>query len=475
MSDKIQTKEFKEEDKKVVQRSLLKLKEESLYFSWILKKKYKKKIFKRAENRIILISKFRIITIGKRRGSIKQKICRNGHFFQIRLIERKSDSNFFIQFENFCIDVHSYDSDKILRIILSRYFRIIHSFSHDKICLFKGDLNQFDNNKTIPIGICENFFRCYKGWCNYFGVIPFNEILEKKSFFADETRKKSKIPSLDLTFLKHYKKKSLTLDVLSSITKSIEFNNYFKEIIINRTTQKKIIQVISDTITKSITLKKLTITNLKSKIGFKQLGNALKNMQLPLTYLDLSGNRIPEKDVDIFSHGIYKMNYGLKYLNLARNKLSSVSIVKILSSLKNNESHLKIEYLNLSENKFSKRGTIFFKKFYKLIYKKKKLSHLELEFCHLDLNLFSSVLQKYKLSSLRILNLSRNKIKTVEDFQISEILQTLSSLKKFSFNSCNLKNNHYSTIFQNIFQNKELKQFSINLSRNYIGSKGKIL
>ncbi|KAJ3442199.1 leucine-rich repeat isoform f [Anaeramoeba flamelloides] len=109
------------------------LNEKVLMAEKILKKKSLKKI----ENRIFVLTNYRVVTIGKRKKSLKKKICRNGHIYDLKKIEYFDKAHFKLLFKDFVIDVYHPKALNFLETIKKNYSKITIGMPAEKLCIFE--------------------------------------------------------------------------------------------------------------------------------------------------------------------------------------------------------------------------------------------------------------------------------------------------------------------------------------------------
>ncbi|KAJ6236777.1 leucine-rich repeat [Anaeramoeba flamelloides] len=389
--------------------------------NWIRKKKIKNGKFKRIEDRIFVVTKFWVFTIGKRRNSIHKKICRFAHLFDLKGITRKASDNMILKFKDFEIDLHTAESDEFLKIILTNFYRLVHGFPENELPKIEAENTDLPTLKDSKPGKAGNFVRTYKAWCSY-SQIPANDFLIEniKSRFQDTKD--------------FYEGRTLDLSVIDKLPQ----------------------------------LKQLTFSDLNASEGFTNLGNMLVKESIALTHLDLSGNRISDKDIIQLSKGILELKSGLKYLDLSRTKLTVNSTCKIIEVLKENLRHHSIEHLNLSKCKLSQNGTNLLGDFFETIKSTTQLNRIELAFCNLNLEkIVDLIIKYYSRTTLNYLNLSGNHIKK-KHLLFSKLCKSAVTLETLEINNCKIKINDSSEIFKNILQNENLSDFSLNLCNNPI-------
>ncbi|KAJ3448245.1 leucine-rich repeat isoform f [Anaeramoeba flamelloides] len=442
--------------------------------TWIRKRKTKNKKLLRIEDRILVISKYRIFTVGKRKGSLKKKICRSAHLFEITKIIRHEINHIELIFKNFQIDILSEKCDDLVTKILQNYRPIIEGFPDESLLKFEGESEKFEKLLKKPTkSIGKGFVETYKAWCNCFQM-KVNQILLdliSENILQNEDKSQQKI--LNLSFMSELPKEMREGKAIKPLVATLMHNRHFEEIYISGVNWKQATSAFSTAIGCTKTIKKVTFSDLKICDGFKSFGPALTNPLSPLEYLDLSNNLISGKEMKHFAKGLENMKTGLKYLNLSNNSLNSDSITKLLSGLKNNSRHLKIEHLDLSNNKFQRSGSLQFGLFLRALKVKMKLSHLNLSNCSLDLGFIcETIVEACRNKNLQHLNLSNNKCKKKDVLSIAKMCQKMATLKHLSINNCDLKAEQIAIILEKIFKNENLSEFAFRASSNIIDLEG---
>ncbi|KAJ3450562.1 leucine-rich repeat isoform f [Anaeramoeba flamelloides] len=115
----------------------------------------KKKSFKKIEKRIFVLTLFRVLTIGKRKKSLKKKVCRNGHLYDLKKIEYFDKTHFKLQFKDFLIDVHHPKALSILETIKTNYSRISIGLPNTNLCIFEDFSILASGNSLSLIGSGE--------------------------------------------------------------------------------------------------------------------------------------------------------------------------------------------------------------------------------------------------------------------------------------------------------------------------------
>ncbi|KAJ3440580.1 leucine-rich repeat isoform f [Anaeramoeba flamelloides] len=444
--------------------------EEINEMAWIRKRKTKNKKLLRIEDRILVVSKYRIFTVGKRKGSLKKKICRSAHLFEITKIIRHKMSHIELIFKNFKIDILSEKSDDLVTTILQNYQVIIEGFPDESLLKFEGDSEKFEELLKKPTNsLGKGFVETYKAWCNCFQMKANQFLIDQISENILQNEEKAEQKRLDLSFLSRFPKEMRGGKAIKPLVAALMHNQHFEEIYISTLNWKQAASVFSTAIGCTKKIKKVTFSDLGICDGFKSFGPALKNPLLPLEYLDLSNNSISEKEMKHLAKGLENMETGIKHLNLSNNSLNSDSITKLLDALKNNNHHLKIEHLDLSNNKFQRSGSLQFGLFLRALKGKMQLSHLNLSKCSLDLGMvFETIIEVSSNKNLQHIDVSNNKLKK-NDFQsIAEMCQKITTLKHLSINHCNLKGGQIAIILEKIFKNKNLSEFVFRAGSNII-------
>ncbi|KAJ3450170.1 leucine-rich repeat isoform f [Anaeramoeba flamelloides] len=448
--------------------------EEIKSMAWIRKRKTRDKKLIRIEDRLIVVSKYRIITVGKRKGSIKKKVCRSGHLFDLKKIIRHEIGHIELFFKNFQIDILSDQSDDLLTTIFQNYHPIIEGFPDKSLLKFEGDFQRFEEILEKPTNtLGKGFVDTYKAWCNYFKVEACEKMIDRihNNILSNEDKSQQKI--LNLSFMSELPKEMREDKVIQPIAASLMHNLHFDEIYISALNWSKAVTIFSAAIGSSKMIKKITFSGLRITDGIKLLGIALTNPKLPLEYIDLSNNSVSDKEMKHLTNGLENMKSGLKHLNFSNNSLNSDSISRLLTALKNNVKHSKIQFLDLSNNKFHRSGSLQLELFLRAIKTKMRLTHLNLSKCYLDLGFIcKSITEACKERTLQYLNLSNNKCEKNDYKSIAKMCLKMSNIKHLSLINCNLKGEQTADILEKIFKNNNLSDFVFRASSNPIGIEG---
>ncbi|KAJ6250642.1 leucine-rich repeat [Anaeramoeba flamelloides] len=446
------------EEKSFINELMESLGEEIKSMAWIRKRKTRDKKLIRIEDRILVISKYRIITVGKRKGSIKKRICRSGHLFDLTKIIRHEIGH----------------SDDLLTTIFQNYNPIIEGFPDKYLLKFEGDSQSFEELSEKPTNtLGKGFVNTYKAWCNYFKVEACEKMIDRirNNILNNEDKSQQKI--LNLSFMSELPKEMREDKAVQPIAATLMHNIHFEEIYISGLNWSKALTIFSAAIGTTKMIKKITFSGLRITDGVKLLGNALTNPKLPLEYIDLSNNSVADKEMKYFVKGLENMETGLKHLNFSNNSLNSDSISKLLKALKNNNKHSKIQFLDLSNNNFYRSGSLEFELFLRAIKTKMQLKHLNLSRCYLDFRFIcKSITDACKDRTLQYLNLSNNKCEKNDYKGIAKMCLKMSSIKHLSLSNCNLKGEQTADILEKIFKNNNLSDFVFRASANPIGIEG---
>ncbi|KAJ6235076.1 leucine-rich repeat [Anaeramoeba flamelloides] len=374
------------------------------YMAWVRKRKIKNEKLLRVEDRILVITQYRILTIGKRRGGVNKKICRNGHFFDLKKIHRFSINHMIVEFKTFVIDCFTDQSDDFISSIFKNYYPLVEGFPKDHKLIFEGNDEKVSQFQTQPNSIGKGFLKTYQGWCNYYQLQENQKIMDRIENDIIRSEDVEKQTVLDLSFLSEVLEISKDSKILLPISMALRFNKHFKEIYLSKVKIRTILSNFSQPIAHSNIIQKITFSKLKISEGFNSLGEAFCNQQLPLTFLDLSSNKMSDSNMKMFANGIEKLNSGLTYLDLSSNHLNPNSISILINALTKNKKHHNITHLNLSRNKFGNKGSLNFKNYLKTLKSNNKLNYLNLSNCKISLSLIvNSIIENKQTNCLKYL------------------------------------------------------------------------
>ncbi|KAJ5077273.1 leucine-rich repeat isoform f [Anaeramoeba ignava] len=456
------------EDRALIDSLMKNKKEKVLFYTWIRKQKTEKKI----EDRILIITKYRVLTIGKRKGGIKKKICRNGHLFELKELTSFNDQHVLMVFEKFRIDAYSTESDEMVETILTNYLTISQGFPPDLfvkfVCEPEGRLGPFDLKKKPGFGIAQ----MYKAWCNFHETIPNKEFI---SFMIKDTISNEEMETTALDFTKF----PGTVTLLSNskdidpIIDTLKYNKYFRTLII-KGIKKDLITSISRSIRENTTLSRITLSGFNSSSGIDLLGQALEsNKNLPLKYLDISFNKITSSTVNNgLGIGLKEMKSGLETLNVSYCDMPSKPTARFFQFLSGNKNHT-IFSLNVSGNAFRKKGSLAFAEWIKSIKETDFLESLDISKCQINFPfVFNALNEHYRTKKLRILDLSENKIQKNSIKSIREFIKNTTSLSEINLTETNLLQEEVAQVLEDILSNSKLKNFVLIIGGNTIGPKG---
>ncbi|KAJ6246674.1 leucine-rich repeat [Anaeramoeba flamelloides] len=115
---------------------------------------FKKKNVSKFEKRILVLTKNRIITIGKRRNSIKKRICRNGHLYDLKQIEYYNSHHIRFIFRKFRIDAYTGEAEKYKGKIQKILSIITRNFPQNKKpTVFDFSENKKKNSQLVSSGL----------------------------------------------------------------------------------------------------------------------------------------------------------------------------------------------------------------------------------------------------------------------------------------------------------------------------------
>ncbi|KAJ3425039.1 leucine-rich repeat isoform f [Anaeramoeba flamelloides] len=322
---------------------------------------------------------------------------------------------------------------------------------------------EYMNNKSYP---GNGFIKGYKAWCSYYKTPISKAFIQfvKDGCFGNKNKKKKRI--LDLS---NFKRIDLYMDNsvdIYPIISALKYNDYFREIKLTNVYRKDPIMLIGDVLETNYSIERINLSGLESNEGFARLGQAMRiNQNCQLTYLDLSGNKIQKKESKKFSNGLSSL-IELETLNLGFCGLIDSSLSNVIVNLLTLN---KLEYLNLSGNKFGSKSSSVLS--HLLSINKKKMRKRTLQVLMLD---FSSVSLKTISASLfhsqlQYLSIVGNNFSKEDTWCLSELLKEIQHLKHLDVSSCNLNKQYFVLILDSILNNKNLFDFRLGASNIHLG------
>ncbi|KAJ6241246.1 60S ribosomal protein L27 [Anaeramoeba flamelloides] len=489
---------------------------------------------KKIKNLILILTEFRIFTISKN-SMKKYKISSNVHLFDLQKIIRHKFDHFEVHFQkSIPLDIYSDQTDDLIGTIYKVYSPLVYCFPERNFFEFQGDFKKKEVNFSLPLG---GFEINYRAWCNYFErhvkedlVSTINkEMIKKRDNKEKENGKEQKNGNENGKLKKDKRKdkgkgkgkgnkpkkknnnKKTSTNPIKKPNKirhktqkqrkefdfglfkdnfpkspkrydfwplctSLKYNDYFTSITIdNFPSTNSLLSDFSAVVVSNRVLKKIKCTNMLISEGFDMIGKALyNNPTIPLSHLDFSGNTMSDRSIQYFAKGLQSMENGLRYFSLENNNLNQKSITTLLNTLVQNKNHHSIKYLNLSGNRFGKRGSIAFSDFCKETQgTENSLSSLLLKNCHLKIiTIMNSLYHYFKNNKMKILDLSYNKFSKKDVISLQPFCQSIIQLNRLKLIQCSLKNDLVSLVLHSILTNDMLKKCVFEASRNKIGSQG---
>ncbi|KAJ3436485.1 leucine-rich repeat [Anaeramoeba flamelloides] len=467
MSDEIEEKVTEKQLKKIKKA----LKSDVLIACWVWKSNNKKK----KEKRIIAVSEFRVVTFGKRKTGIKNKVLRNGHLFELKKLKSFDNKHLKLEFNEFVFDFFSDRADDFAKIILKNYLKTSVGFPQEEFLVFECEPQDRLTGFEIEESPGQGFIETYRAYCDYFKTNvnqPIIDYLKQNILIFKNDSRKNK---LVLSKFKGISQKENNNLELKPFFFALKHNLHFKQVNICNVLNKEIFKQISETLTTNTKIEKLFLSNIGATEGFKAIGKSfVANSSLPLEYIDFSLNKIPESEItNGFAYGIENLGSGLVELDLSYSQLTPKSINRIFNALSINNKHLKLEYLNLSGSNFSKVGSIAFQKWAEKTGQNNNCKMLLFSGASLDLEIVcQSIAENFSNSSLKYIDLSKTEINKRNYISIATLIRETKTLKHLNISRTGAKPEAISTILTEILTNEKINGFCYNVSGNIIGIKG---
>ncbi|KAJ3450318.1 leucine-rich repeat isoform f-related [Anaeramoeba flamelloides] len=525
------------------------------YLNWFNKSLLIKGKTKRMERRIIAVTDYWVLTIGKRKTSIKTIVCRKGHIYFLKEIKRFDQFHSRIIFDDFHVDINSSESDEIVKKLLVRYRTIsqgISKKSEIKFDFVKGELKDFDFQINSSDG---GYLNSYYAWCSFYQVNPNSKLIKnvektlkkanspidrvtqrliiqgwkanpqkKKSSDGDETNSKKKETNKDkdnkeeketkenkkenkkkkkgkkekekgtknpnsilpnqemmrtssfqnLEFDESLSRGSTEREIFPLIL-ALQNNQHFIEFSLDKVKLKNIFSILGKALSTNNKLESVSIIRSESSDGLLMIASALiENKKTCLSHLNLSWSKMSSQSQNkkLFN-SFAQMKNGFVSLQFEGCKLNSSSIVTLFASLYQNDKHTNLQFLNLSQNTFSKNSCLEMGKWIKATKKNNVIEEIRLSNCKIKFSLILRPIITYLSNKkLKILDLSENKITKSDLSIIHEFFSETKTLESINLSNTDLKPIWIEDIIGKIAENENLNNLILNLSANNFGAKG---
>ncbi|KAJ5079839.1 ynein regulatory complex subunit 5 [Anaeramoeba ignava] len=196
--------------------------------------------------------------------------------------------------------------------------------------------------------------------------------------------------------------------------------------------------------------------------GIETLGVAIQNNpRIPLTFLDLSLNKITDKAIETgLSRGIASLSMGL------RSKFYLLSITE-------NKKNRNLRYLNLSNNSFGKQGSEAFAQWLETTHNDNVLTLLNLSNCALDVGIVALAIAKYQSAhTLKAVDFSGNKFDKRAYIHVATMMKESKTLKELNISNTLPTSDGCAAILNEILANSTLSNIVLSISANDIGAQG---
>ncbi|KAJ5068888.1 leucine-rich repeat isoform f [Anaeramoeba ignava] len=456
-----------EDDKKKV-KSLLGKKTKLDFYDWIIKNNRK---HHRIEDRILVVTKYKIFTIGKRKASLMVSICRKTNLLNLQRMINHGKEHIELIFSEFKIELFSKRASELYQIVLLNYSNITRGYPPSKFAKY----DSIQGLKTVLDYSPDcGFSQTYKAMAQLFstaGSKPFTKFIKETVGNKDKEISHrldfKKFPHIDL-----YSEKAIDI---FPVIKALKYNKHFTELYIVDIFRKDPISLFSKCIKHNDTLSKITISGMNTSVGFDELGNALiENNKTRIAYLDLSLNQIKVKNfASGFCKGLSLMTNGLVHLDLSYCQMKKKSVEDLFNSLCENEKHHSLKFLNLSFNKnFGNEGSLAFANFLEKS-KAQNLRIIALAFCSLNLDvIFKSITKNCSDSKLCYLNISGNKFENSSHESCLQMIKNTKTLQDLDISSTYMNPNFMGKLLDEIFTQKHIQNFTLIANDNKFGNQG---
>jgi len=280
----------------------------------------------------------------------KHSIAREGHMFDINLVESASPDEVVIHFERdanrekFVIDIEGdRTGTEIVNHINTAFASYSLNFTERYLIEFAVEppsrlkpLPALDENSTLAGG----FIAVYKAFCNYYQM-PVSEAL----IAYVENLVGRGVTTLDLDAFAHEYR-------LKPIVHALKHNVYFKRFVLSDVQRETAVSAIAVSLIKNATLEDIVVRNVDAKYeGFISMGKVLAgNIRLALRHIDFSHCKMEDKGAKAFASGLEKTKLPLLSLRLNDVGIGEVGALSIVKAVAGNECLKGMHVLELSDN-----------------------------------------------------------------------------------------------------------------------------
>ncbi|KAJ5069231.1 capping protein arp2/3 and myosin-i linker protein [Anaeramoeba ignava] len=456
--------ELKDSDKKKA-RKLVRKKGNEEFIDWVIKDKEK---YSRKEQRIIVLTNFFVISLGRNKKNPTFHICRQGFIPYLSNLNFIDKENMELRFNNpsFILKFFHPKCREIATKILTSYQILTRSQINND--LVNGEIEIPSVNFEPDNG--DHFINIYKGFSSFYNSKPHQEIIQ----FVENMKENPDLNPqkiLDLAQFKFSEELSKKSTSIYPILSTFKFNTFFSGIKISGF-HDQIFTKIEETefLLKNKSLKSLVISGTNDRIISQKLGEQLENNEeIQINHLNISFNPVDLKS-NIFK-GIESLHSGLLHLDLSFCWMKPKMVEALFRSLSNNPKHRQLQVLNLSNNSFSTKGTEAFGEYLKSL-ESNHLKMLYLSSSNLKLENFFKYLQQYCTRKLVYLNISKNTLQRNDYKSLSDFLADSRALSEFDLSYTNFLPQKCQQLIETIVTNAEFHNFVLNLSHNKLKEAG---
>lgn len=445
--------------------------DEVRWVAWVLKLKRDK-----VQDRLLVLGRYRLLSIKRSKVSGKKAIQREGHYFdltRVRVGDVPGLGSTGVTFE------FGGSPPFVVEVSTPRAQEVLDAFRDARRALgsgFKADTPRLDAPSSQgwdqpDLGPCGGLVETYEAWCNYYQLKPNHGLVQNlkdtEAAGKDELALSS-CPGIEL-------RTDYSINLLPLFS-ALNNNTYFTALSLSSIAgRREAAALLASTLEHNTHLQRVTLSGLDAQPdAFVAVGTALKkNTNNGLQEVDFSHNRMGEKGALGFAQGLMGLQRGLVLLNLANNAITPRGISSVVSSLSDNLSiATTLTSLDLSANKIEKSGSQVLSYWATNLKDKSVLRDLNLADTSLDVFNVLNSLRLGLSNTLTSLNLAHNRLEKIGAQAIGLLIESSSCLSVLNLAFCKASPADISTILAPLAGNNRIHDLILDLSGNDLGSTG---
>eukprot|EP01124_Arcella_intermedia_P001764 TRINITY_DN10964_c0_g1_i1.p1 TRINITY_DN10964_c0_g1~~TRINITY_DN10964_c0_g1_i1.p1 ORF type:complete len:899 (+),score=162.43 TRINITY_DN10964_c0_g1_i1:28-2724(+) len=359
--------------------------------------------------------------------------------------------------------INSDSAEKIVQHVREAHRRITFGWPAEKLCSCDYEGATALSPDFDP-GPANGFLHTYEAYCNLYSTPVRREVVEYVKDLVAQG-----ITDFDLTNCAGVDTKTELSFELAPLAATLKNNTYWKSFIIRDTEHKEAVQALVAVLSENRVITKVAVVNCSADLT-EQVGAALtQNPFNKVHILDLSGNKFGQKAAESLAAAFQSCNHTMAVINLANTSLSSSGLTSILNSWTINWGmSLGIEELNLSNNAIA-TASLEVIQFMSAMRRHSKLRRLSLANTGIQ---SGSLILELGFMKISYLDLSDTKFDKLTQSNLSFFCEGTTTLETIRLANTQLGAPLYAKILQTLFDNKNISNISVDLSRNSLGLPG---